>query len=164
MERLQKVADLLLWCVFSEKWKPWRPLRRTGMNRCLRRINSVVYHDFIVKSGLCLVYHRTSWAFPIVFLSLVFPLGFLSGLKGRFAKNDHSSSFTHPQSFQHVWILQRNTVIFWEKSQWFFVHIMKVSGLLCCWFPTFFRISSFIFHGEKKVIQDWNNTRVSKWW
>ncbi len=29
---------------------------------------------------------------------------------------------------------------------------------------TFFKISSFVFHRGKKVVQIWNNTRVTKWW
>ncbi len=31
-------------------------------------------------------------------------------------------------------------------------------------FPTFFRISSFVFSRTKKFIQVWNYLRVSKWW
>ncbi len=31
-------------------------------------------------------------------------------------------------------------------------------------FPTFFRISSFVFCRTKTFIQDWNYLRVSKWW
>ncbi len=42
MERLKKVVALLLWRVFSAEDRN-ESLR-------LRRINSVVYHDFIVKS------------------------------------------------------------------------------------------------------------------
>ncbi len=30
--------------------------------------------------------------------------------------------------------------------------------------PTFFKISSFVFHNRRKVIQVWNGMRVSKWW
>jgi len=31
------------------------------------------------------------------------------------------------------------------------------------WLPTFFKISSFVFNRRKKLIQVWNNSRVSKW-
>ncbi len=32
------------------------------------------------------------------------------------------------------------------------------------WLPAFFKISSFIFNIRKKLIQVWNDMRVSKWW
>ncbi len=42
---------------------------------------------------------------------------------------------------------------------------MQVKGIKTLWFPTFFRLSSFVFCIKKKVIQVWNDDmRVSKWW
>ncbi len=32
------------------------------------------------------------------------------------------------------------------------------------WLPLFLKISSFVFNRIKKLIQVWNNLRVSKWW
>jgi len=43
---------------------------------------------------------------------------------------------------------------------------MEVNGCrqLSGWFPTFFKISSFVFSRRKKLTQIWNNLRVRKWW
>ncbi len=42
---------------------------------------------------------------------------------------------------------------------------MKVSGdHVCSWGKNAFKVSSFVFHVIKKVIQVWKYMRVGKWW
>ncbi len=48
-----------------------------------------------------------------------------------------------------------NDVDFHKESQW-----LPATVLL----PTFFKISSFVFFRRKKLIQVWNNLKVTKWW
>ncbi len=53
---------------------------------------------------------------------------------------------------------------FWLTSIIYFDHTMEVNQSWTFWLLEFFKISSFVFHWRKKVIQFWNNLRVGKWW
>ncbi len=82
-------------------------------------------------------------------------------------------------SFKSVWVslfCRTQGKIFWRKfvTRLFWgtidFHSRKKKYYWSQWcprtalFPTFFRISSFVFSRTKKLIQVWNYLRVSKWW
>lgn len=85
----------------------------------LRRINSAVYHDFIVKSRLRLVYHRTSERFQLFSCLLCFLLDL--DLKGHFTTKWSPCYYSLVLvSFRPVRILKCiTTKRFWEMSQCF---------------------------------------------
>ncbi len=90
------------------------------------------------------------------------------------------SSFTHPQSSSKpVWIslfCRAQRKIFWRKFVtrlfWgtidFHSRKKKYYGSQWCprtaLFPTFFRISSFVFSRTRHSYRTWNYLRVSNWW
>ncbi len=89
------------------------------------------------------------------------------------------SSFTHPQVVPNLygclWPAEHKRKIFWRKfvtTQFWgtidFHSRKKIYGSQlcprCALFPTFFRISSFVFARTKTFVQGWNQLRVSKWW
>ncbi len=89
------------------------------------------------------------------------------------------SSFTHPQVVPNLYEVicsaeQNIRKIFWRKfvTRLFWgtidFHSRNKNGSQWCprtaLFPTFFKISSFVFSRTKTFIQVWNYLRVSKWW
>ncbi len=89
------------------------------------------------------------------------------------------SSFTHPQVVPNLYeflvlpntkedILKKvcNQAVLghhWLHSRKK-IYTMQVVCPRTALFPTFFRISSFVFSRTKTFIQVWNYLRVSKWW
>ncbi len=88
------------------------------------------------------------------------------------------SSFTQPQivpTCMNVFVLLNTRQIFWRKFVtrlfWGTIDFHRGKKILWksmvpqnCSFPTFFKISSFVFSRTKTFIQVWNYLRVSKWW
>ncbi len=90
------------------------------------------------------------------------------------------SSFTHPQVvpnfYEFLCSAEHKGRFFWRKFVirlfWGTIdfHSRKKNYYGSQWcprtalFPTFFRISSFVFSRTKKFIKVWNYLRMSKWW
>ncbi len=73
------------------------------------------------------------------------------------------STFSYPQVVPNVvWLFfKANSCgypLMYRKILW---RSMETSTV---WLPTFFQISSFVFNRRKKLLQVWNDIRVSKWW
>jgi len=67
--------------------------------------------------------------------------------KGDILKNQHLFFFFKSMFNESPMFLTPLTFILWTKTT-----------------ETFFNISSFVLHRRKKVIEVWNDMRVSKWW
>ncbi len=94
--------------------------------------------------------------------------------KGKFL-----SSFTHPQVVSILYNTFEHKRRYFEKKRknvdgplifgiWYIWYFFPCYGSLwepsTVWLPLFLKISSFVFNRIKKLIQVWNNLRVSKWW